>query len=144
MAATADDTDIGYGTLFKKKTGPAAYTTLAEVVEFEPPETTIDSVEMTHMTSPERWREYKPGLKDAGETTLTYNLIPGVADDDVVTDAIEAGGLSEWQIEYPNGATLDVKGFFTSHSRATPLEDRMTGAATFKISGKPVLTPAAP
>ena len=143
MAATADETDIGYGTLFKKKTAPDTYTTLAEVVEFEPPETPIDSVEFTHMTSPDRWREFKPGLKDAGETTLTYNLIPGVADDDVVTDAIETGGLSEWQIEYPNGATLDIKGFFTSHSRATPLDDKMTGAATFKISGKPVLTPAA-
>ena len=143
MAATADETDIGYGTLFKKKTAADTYTTLAEVVEFEPPETTIDSVEFTHMTSPDRWREFKPGLKDAGETTLTYNLIPGVADDDVVTDAIETGGLSEWQIEYPNGATLDIKGFFPSHSRATPLDDKMTGAATFRISGKPVLTPAA-
>ncbi|MGE4321926.1 MAG: phage tail tube protein [Sphingobium sp.] len=143
MAATADDTDIGFGTLFRKKTGASTYQTLAEVVEFEPPETTIDSVEFTHMSSPDRWREYKPGLKDAGETTLTYNLIPGEADDDMVTDAIEAGGLSEWRIEYPNGATLDIKGFFTSHSRATPLEDRMTGAATFKISGKPALTPAA-
>ncbi|PHP21369.1 phage tail protein [Sphingobium sp. IP1] len=142
MAETADATDIGYGTLFKKKTGASTYTTLAEVVEFEPPETTIDSVEFTHFTSPERWREFKPGMKDAGETTLTYNLIPGEADDDTVNDTIENGGLSEWQIEWPNGATLDIKGFFTSHSRATPLDDKMTGAATFKISGKPVLTPA--
>lgn len=143
MAETADGVDIGYGTLFKKKTAPDTYITLAEVVEFEPPETTIDAVETTHHTSPERWREYIPGMKDAGETTLTYNLIPGEADDDTVNDEIEAGGKSEWQIEYPNGATLDIKGFFTSHSRATPLEDRMTGAATFKISGKPVFTAAA-
>lgn len=143
MAETANETDIGFGTLFKKKTGPGAYVTLAEVVEFNPPERTIDSVEFTHMASPERWREYKPGLKDAGETTLTYNLIPGEADDDVVNDAIDNGGLSEWQVEYPNGATLDIKGFFTSHQHATPIDDRMTGAATFKISGKPVLAAAA-
>lgn len=143
MAETSDLVDIGYGTLFKKKTGASTYVTLAEVVEFEPPETTIDSVETSHMTSPERWREYIPGMKDAGETTLTYNLIPGAADDETVNETIENGGRSEWQIEYPNGATLDIKGFFTSHKRATPLEDRMTGAATFKISGKPVFTAGA-
>lgn len=143
MAETADETDIGYGALFKKKTGPGTYTTLAEVVEFEPPEITRDAVEFTHRRSPERWREFKPGLKDAGEASLTYNLIPGEADDDVIADHFAADTVDEWQIEYPNGATLDIKGFATSHQHAIPLDDRMTGAATFKISGKPVLTAAA-
>ncbi|RSU91499.1 phage tail tube protein [Sphingomonas koreensis] len=143
MAATAEDTDIGYGTLFQKKTAPDTYTTLAEVVEFEPPEFARDSVEFTHMTSPDRWREFKPGLKDPGEASLTYNLIPGEADDDVITDHIESDGVDEWRVVYPNGATLDFKGFATSHKHATPIDDKMTGAATFKLSGKPTLTPAA-
>lgn len=142
MAETADDTDIGFGTTFAKKTGPGAYLVLAEVVEFNPPETTRDAVEFTHMTSPERWREFKPGLKDAGETTLTYNLIPGEADDDVIADHFAADTVDEWRVTYPNGATLDFKGFATSHQHATPLDDKMTGAATFKISGKPTLTVA--
>ncbi|MBO9377674.1 phage tail protein [Sphingomonas histidinilytica] len=142
MAATADDTDIGHLTLFKKKTAPTTYTTLAEVVEFNPPEMTKDAVEFTHMSSPERWREFKPGLKDGGDTTLTYNLIPGEADDDTIADSFASDVVEEWQVAFPNGATLDIKGFFTAHSRATPLEDRMTGAATFKVSGKPVLTAA--
>jgi predicted secreted protein len=144
MAETADDTDIGHLTLFKKKTGASTFVTLAEVVEFNPPEFTRDSVEMTHMSSVERWREYKPGLKDAGEITLTYNLIPGEADDDTIADAFANNGVEEWEIDYPNGAKLPIKGFFTAHSAATPLEDRMTGAASFKISGKPgPIVPAA-
>ncbi|WP_374648965.1 phage tail tube protein [Rhizorhabdus sp.] len=143
MAATAADTDIGHLTLFKKKTGVSTYVTLAEVVEFNPPEMTKDAVEFTHMSSPEGWREYKPGLKDGGETTLTYNLIPGEADDDQIADSFASDAVEEWQVEFPNGATLDIKGFFTSHSRATPIDDRMTGAATFKVSGKPTLTATA-
>jgi hypothetical protein len=95
------------------------------------------------MSSVERWREFKPGLRDPGEITLTYNLIPGEADDDTIGDSFATDVVEQWQVAYPNGATLVVKGFFTSHSHATPLDDRMTGAATFKISGKPVLTPAA-
>lgn len=143
MAATADDTDIGYGTLFKKKTGPSAYTILAEVAEFNPPEMTRDAVDFSHMTSPEMWAEYKPGFRDAGEASLVYNLIPGEADDDLVGDSFATNVVEEWEIEYPNGAKLAIKGFFTSHTAATPLKDKMTGSATFKISGKPVLTPAA-
>jgi len=142
MAATADDTDIGHLTKFKKKTGESTFTTLAEVVEFDPPETTRDAVEFTHMSSVDRWREYKPGLREPGEATLTYNLIPGEADDDTVAESFDTDVVEEWVIEYPNGATVALKGFFTSHKHATPIDDRMTGAATFKVSGKPVVTPA--
>ena len=142
MAATAAETDIGFGTIIAKKTAPDTYVTLAEVVEFNPPETTRDSVDFTHMASPEGWREYKPGLKDAGEVTLVYNLIPGEADDDVIADHLATKLVDEWRVTYPNGATLVVKMFATSHQHATPMEDKMTGSATFKISGKPVLTPA--
>ena len=143
MAETAADTDIGHGTLFKKKTGANSYVTLAEVVEFEPPEMSRDAVEFTHMSSPERWREYKPGMREPGETTLTYNLIPGEADDDTVAESFATDDVEEWEVEWPNGATMAIKGFFTSHGRATPIGERMTGAATFKLSGKPVVTPAA-
>ncbi len=142
MAETAEETDIGFGITFAKKTGTDTYTVLAEVVEFDPPEFTRDSVEFTHHRSPEKWREFKPGLKDAGEASLTYNLIPGEADDDVVADHIATDTVDSWQVTYPNGAKLDFRGFATSHKHATPLDDKMTGAATFKLSGKPVLTPA--
>jgi len=142
MAETAEGTDIGYGVTFAKKTAPDTYVELVELVEFDPPEFKQDSVEFTHHKSPERWREFKPGLRDAGETSLTYNLIPGLADDDTVADAFAAPGVQEWRVKYPDGATLDVKGFFTSHKHAVPIDDRMTGSATFKISGKPVITPA--
>lgn len=143
MTATADDTDIGYGTLFKKKVADNTYKTLAEVVEFNPPEYTRDAVNFTHMQSPDRWREYKPGMREPGETSLTYNLIPGEADDDEIAESFASDETETWRVVYPNGATLDVRGFFTSHSHAVPMEDKMTGAATFKLSGKPVLTAAA-
>jgi predicted secreted protein len=143
MAATADETDIGFGITFARKTSTNTYQVLAEVVEFNPPETTRDAVDFTHHGSPERWREFKPGLKDAGETTLVYNLIPGEADDDVIADHFASNAVDDWRVTYPNGATLDIRGFATSHSHATPLDDKMTGSATFKISGKPVLTAAA-
>jgi len=145
MAVTSPETDVGFGIILQKRTTPSAdtFVTLAEVVEFTPPEFTRDGVDFTHMASPEGWREFKPSkLKDAGEAQLVYNLIPGEADDDVIADQFAYNGLDSWRITYPNGAKLEFLGFVTSHQHATPMDDKMTGSATFKLSGKPIITPA--
>lgn len=142
MAETVAATDIGALTTFGKVTGNV-FTALAEVTELTLPETSRDSVDFTHFGSPDLHREFKPGWSDAGEAALTYNLVPGLADDAVIAAHIATRAVEMWRINFPNGAKLDFKGFATRHGRATPLDDKMTGSATFKVSGKPVLTPAA-
>lgn len=141
-----DDTDIGYGVIFAKKVGNAGtdadYTPLALIAEFTPNELSRDSVEKTHMQSPDRYREFMPGLTDAGEFSFTYNLIPGGVDDATIAAHFAAHVVEKWRMTYPNGATLDVSAFATKHGHATPIDGKMTGSATFKISGKPVLTAA--
>lgn len=142
MAETNEATDIGLLTTFGKVVG-AVYTPLAEMTELNPPETSRDSVEYTHFASPDGYKEFKPGLADAGEVSLTYNLVPGLFDDDVIHTHLATRAVETWRIQFPNGAKLDVKAFATAHGRATPIDDRMTGSATFKVTGKPGLTPAA-
>lgn len=142
MAATVPATDIGFATIIAKKAG-AAYTAFAEVTEMTLPELARDSIDFTHFGSPDRHREFKPGLSDAGEVGIVYNLVPGLADDAVIAAHLATNAVEAWRITFPNGATLDYNGFATAHGRATPMDDKMTGSATFKISGKPVLTPAA-
>ncbi len=140
MAATAAATDIGFATIFSKVVGNVA-TPFAEITELTPPGMSRDSNDYTHFGSPNRTREFKPGLIDPGELTTTYNLIPGVGDDAVISTHVASGLVDAWRITFPNGATLDFNAFATKHNRATPMADKMTGSATFKVSGKPVLTP---
>lgn len=142
MAATAAATDIGFLTTFGKVVA-TVMTALAEVTDISPPEWARDTVDFTHFGSPDKHREWKPGLSDGGELTLTYNLVPGLADDLVIATHVAGGTVDDWRILYPNGAKFDFKGFATRHGRATPMDDKMTGSVTFKVSGKPVLTPAA-
>lgn len=142
MPATVAATDIGFLTLFGKVVANA-FTPMAEVTDLSPPELSRDSKEFTHFGSPDGFREFKPGLSDAGEVSLTYNLVPGLADDAVIATHLATKGVEAWRIQFPNGAKLDFNGFATKHGRATPMEDKMTGSATFKVSGKPTLTPAA-
>jgi len=142
MAATVAATDIGFATTFGKVVSNT-YTALAEVTDLSSPELSRDSVDFTHFGSPDRYREFKPGLADAGEVSVTYNLVPGLADDLVIATHLATNTVETWRIVFPNGAKLDFTGFATKHGHATPMDDKMTGSATFKISGKPVLTPAA-
>lgn len=142
MAETAAATDIGALTTFGKVVN-GEYTPLAEVTEMTLPETSRDSVDFTHFGSPDLHREFKPGWSDAGEASVTYNLIPGLADDAVIAAHLATRAVEPWRVVFPNGAKLDIKAFATRHGRATPMDDKMTGSATFKVSGKPVLTPVA-
>lgn len=142
MAATAAATDIGMTTTFGKVVG-TVYTPFAEVTEISLPELARDSIDFTHMTSPDGAREFKPGLSDHGEVGIVYNLIPGVADDAAIRTHLATRTVDTWRIVFPNGAKLDFRGFATAHGGAVPMEDKMTGSATFKVSGKPSLTPAA-
>lgn len=143
MSATAAATDIGFGTILSKKTGPTTFVPFAEVTDITLPEWGRDSVDFTHMLSPNRIREFKPGLKDPGEVGIVYNLIPGVADDATIATHMASNLVEGWRITFPNGATFDFNGFATKHGRATPMSGKMTGSATFKISGAVTLTPAA-
>ncbi|WP_230769533.1 phage tail tube protein [Sphingomonas sp. Leaf4] len=141
MAATAAATDIGYMTTVGKVVG-TVYTPFAELFDIIPPEQARDSIDFTHFTSPDAAREFKPGLSDHGEVGIAYNLIPGVADDAVILTHLSSRIVEAWRITFPNGAKLDWRGFATGHGRAVPMEDKMTGSATFKVSGKPTMTPA--
>lgn len=143
MAETNAATDIGLLVTFGKVTAPSTYVPFAETTEINPPEVARDSVQFTHHGSPDAHHEFKPGLSDGGEVSITYNLVPGLYDDAVIATHLASRIVESWRILFPNGAQLNFRGFATAHGRATPLDDRMTGSVTFKVTGKPVLTPAA-
>lgn len=142
MAATNAATDIGFATTFGKVVS-TTYTAFAEVTDMTPPGTSRDSVQFTHYGSPDAHHEFKPGLADGGEMPVTYNLVPGLLDDATIATHMSSRIVEDWRVVFPNGAKLDFRGFATSHERATPMDDKMTGSVTFKVTGKPVLTPAA-
>ncbi|MGH6862468.1 MAG: phage tail tube protein, partial [Phyllobacterium sp.] len=59
---------IGYGTALELALAsePAVFTYIAEAYSATPPSDTDDQVDATHFQSPNRYREFIPGLTDAG------------------------------------------------------------------------------
>lgn len=132
----ATNAAIGYGSVFGIYDGVSAYTAVAEVTSITPPGRSRDAIDATHMSSPNRYREFIAGLLDAGEVSISINFVPAVSD--VIITAMEAG-VGTFQITHPNGVRLQFSAVVTNYEPDVPLDDKMAATITLKVSGKPTL-----
>lgn len=140
MTATA--ADIGYDSSFGVEGSTAGtYVDIAEVVSITPPGVTREAVEATHLKSPDAYKEFIAGLKEAGEASITLNFVPAASD--AVFTAFDADS-GKYQITFPNGVMLRFDGFFTAYNPPElTSEGKMEATATIKATGKPTLHAAA-
>src|SRR5690554_1115380 len=100
------DAMIGYGAKFAIESGsPATYEDVAEVISITPPSDTIDTVDVTHLRSPDRTREFLAGLRDPGECSFEMNFIPGSDADGALQTVRDAGEVVNCRITFPNDVT---------------------------------------
>lgn len=96
---------------------------LDEVVEINPPEDTADDVTVTHMKSPLRRVERKPGLIDPGTGTLMLNYIPGSVTDLLVGEAMHKQRAFRQVIPDADGkGKIQIDGFLYIKSRSRPMK----------------------
>jgi len=133
---------LGYGARFLMASGssPDQYVDFGEVFDITPPSFTSDQVDVTHMQSPDRIREFIDGLVDAGECSFEMNYIPGSASDNVLIAILAlAVGVSRrrnLRIIYPNGKLDSFQGNLQSYEPTVPTDDKMTATVTFKVTGR--------
>jgi hypothetical protein len=120
---------------------PGTYVAVAEVTSIRPPSWTRGSVDATHLTSDDDYREFIADIKEAGDAQMTLNWVPSATDAMVAAFAAE---FDNYQITAPNGVRMQFSGFFTAYEpgEMTP-EGKMTASVTIKVSGKPTLVAAA-
>lgn len=125
MAASVAIT--GYNATFGVETaaGSGVFTTLAEVTNITAPNAQVDQVDVTHLTSPNRAKEFKAGLADYGDMTVKLNHIPQSATDIFILAWRTAGDTRSCKITYPNGHTQTFPGFVKGYQ----IEDFEASAA---------------
>lgn len=106
---------------------------IAEVFNLNPPSQVDDVVEATHYGSPNRRREYIPGLVESGEVSFDMNYVPG-SDSDVLINAAQ-GVEKRLRITFPNGVTQVFNGVRQGYEKNAPIDDRMTATVTFRVTG---------
>ncbi len=139
MAASA--ALLGYGSVFEIEddNSPGLFVPMAEVISITPPSAKLDQIDVTHMTSPSRRREFISGLIDSGEASFDMNFVPGSTADDrlfaLLTLPVGVSRSRNLRISYPNGVTWSFTGELTGYEPTVPVGDKMTAKVTFKVSG---------
>lgn len=131
---------IGYGTLFQieRADSPNEWDDIAEVFNVTPPNFTTDQVDVTHNQSPNRTREFIPGLIDPGEASFEMNFIPSTSltsSDRILQELRDSGDVATCRIVFPNSVTWEFLGSVTGYEITSATEDKMTATITIKVSG---------
>ena len=144
MAITEQATRTMGTTLTKTKSGQetedlkiANLTSIGEIgVESE-------EIDATDLDSPDNYKEFIAGSKDAGEVSLAGN-IKNEANVEKMLALAESQSMEEWVVEYPSGAKWTFNGFVKSFKDGEKTPDGLaTFSATIRVSGKPVYTKSA-
>lgn len=132
----ATNASIGYGSKYAiYDDDTAEFVELGEVVSIEGGSDDTDLVDVTHMQSPDRRREYIGGLIDGGEITVELNFVANDFTHKLLREQQIAGTPSEHKVTFPRGETLTVEAIVTSVSWNDPIDDKMSLSFTAKKSG---------
>lgn len=138
------DATVGYGARFGIEGGtPGTYVYVAEVASITPPGWTRDTVDVTHLESPDSAKEYIGGMVEGGEASVTINFVPSA------TDALETAflaGSGNYRILFPSGTVaLDFAGIVTGYEMGDVVaDDKMSATFTVKATGLPALNTVTP
>lgn len=135
---------IGYGANFHiSRDNEATWIEVGEVYDISPPNDEVDEIDATHMQSPNRTREFIPGLIDPGEASFEQNFVPGSAADVLIREIKGLGERVRCRITYPNGVAWKFSGWVSGYEPAVPNDDKMTATVTWRVTGPTISTPAA-
>jgi len=136
---------LGHGSKFEivSDSSPDLYVALEEVRSITPPTLTLDTIDVTHMESPNRYRERISGLIDPGEASVEINYVPGATTDDRLRELLNlpssATRTRAMRISFPNGATMSFLAEVSSYEPTVPVDDAMTATVNFLVSGQPTM-----
>lgn len=130
-------------TLTKKKSGSETEDTkIANLTSIGEIGVESEEIDATDLDSPDNYKEFIAGSKDAGEVPIAGN-IKDESNVEKMLALAESQSIEEWIVTYPSGAKWVFKAFVKSFKDGEKTTDGLaTFTASLRISGKPVYTKA--
>lgn len=131
---------LGYGAKVSVASAdsPDNFTELAEITNIKPPSATVDMIDVTHMQSPDRRREFIAGLIDPGECSFDMNYVPGSESDVLLNEILDAAAderRRRVRMTFPNNVRFTFWGELMTYEPDVPTDDKMSAAVSFRVSG---------
>lgn len=132
----------GVGTTFKRSNMSSSstdvFSAIAEINSITGPNKTRETIDVTSLDSTGGYREFIASFRDAGTVELEMNFTYDGYE--AMNADFEIETLTDYQINLPDGTTLDFAGFVVDLGMAVPLDNKVTATVTIKISGAVALT----
>jgi len=116
--------------------------TIAEVKSISGPEMSLNAIDVTHLNSPDAFKEFVGGMRDGGEVSIEGNFYPGDTNGQKgLHDDLVAATMQTFVLTFPTAmaTTWTFTALVTKFKTEAPLDDKVPFSASMKISGKPVL-----
>lgn len=134
QAMSAQGTFIGKG----DGASPENFAEIAEVKNIGGPDEKADEIDVTHLRSPEGYREFIQSFKDGGEIPLTLNFIPSSATQDSTNGLraeFQSGAIKNYQITYPDGTTCTFAAWVKQCGNAAQVGNALEFNVTLRMVG---------
>ena len=143
------DGDHGHGARLYYGTNATAVssgTAIGNIMSITGPNQTRDTIDTSTMDSTTKWRDFIPGMLDAGELTFECNYNGAAAGDAEVLDTQFTATAYTWYVAFNDGSNTVftnnslwyASGVMTALGHGIPFDDKMTQSITIKLTGVPV------
>lgn len=133
----------GFGTTLSRGDGAGSevFTAIANVTSITPPALSRETIDVTAHDSADGYREYLGGLKDSGEVSADVNYDP--SEHDTFVDDLDDTEPRNYKVTFPDGTVWAFSAILTGFEASAPMDDKLSASLTWKVNGKPTITPAA-
>lgn len=99
-----------------------------------------EEMDVTDLDSPNGYKEFIAGLKDAGEVAVAGNVKSEANVEDLLALA-DAQTVVSWKITFPRGSTWEFDAFLKSFKEGeSTVDGKRTFTGSLRVSGKPEYT----
>jgi predicted secreted protein len=116
------------------------FTAVGEITSIGGPNFSMETIDVTHHTSANGYREWVASFKDSGEVPLEMNFVPSDAGQNPTTGLLldfENRAQRNYQIVWPTtpNKTGSFAAYMTGFSTSAPVDGKLSASATLKITG---------
>lgn len=116
---------------------------IAEVTNISGPKLSADTIEVTHLKSPNAMREFIGSLKDGGELTFDINFIMANPTHNAATGLLApwagagAPPVDDWDMIFPDDAstTWSFQGILTGFETGAAFDGKLSASVTVRTTG---------
>jgi hypothetical protein len=131
----------GFGVKLQRGDGAVTevFADLLEVKSISGPSMSAETIDVTHMTSPNNTREFLASLIDPGELTFDVNFLPGNTGHQTLLEDMRDSVKSNYKLIFTDSpaTTWSFTGYVTGVDVNAALDDVLSASITIKITGFP-------